>query len=327
MYTPRLFSDNIFKLWNSTDEDAENGRNRNGNGMNIHNGPSMQEQNENDRKSVRLLFAPPLLAYSAEMPGASLLQLEYTIRTRCGNQEEMPFLTPNVQRKLDKMRQIRYTGYRKFLPIGLNQTMEEMAIKRELGAKDTEESYSHTAENVDRVPNSSVDGIGGIQQEETSNGGVEGEGVAEVDLDDDIPDVDEQDSLEDEDDYGRAGEEPREENIGYVEINEDEFNEDEGFMAADVEYQNDHGISNEYNSPNVLINSGSTTTTMSNFNSGRSSVTNPTSIGSRFSHGALANPNMSAVISTGLRHNSNQSFGYDAGSEDISNDDMILEDH
>lgn len=325
MYTPKLFSDNIFKLWNSTDEDTENSRNRNGNGVNIYNGPSMQEQNENDRKNVRQLFAPPLLAYSAEIPGASILQLEYTIRTRCGNQEEMPFLTPNVQRKLDKMRQIRYTGYRKFVPIGLNQTMEEMAIKREQGARDSEDSYSHTAENLDRIPNSSLDGI---QQEEATNSGVEGEGAAEVDLDDDIPDVDVQDSLEDDDDYGEgAGEELREEDIGYDEVNEDEFNEDEGFMAADVEYQNDHGISNEYNSPNILINSGTTTTTMSNFNSGRSSVTNPTSIGSGFSHGAIVNPNMSAVISTGLRHSSNQSLGQDVASEDISNDDMMLEDH
>lgn len=272
----------------------------------------IQEQVEEQRRHLRLLFAPPLLAYSAEYPGASLSQLEYTIINQTGNKDELPLLTPLIQRKLDRLQQIRNIGYTNIVPIGVGKTMEKIDMEeaRHFNMSDQqEESFIPTAENGDG-PDSSINGAVNHNVNEDDN--------EEIDLDANIPNADvtnEDDDFE-EDDFGEIQEEQEEIDLDYHSLNEDE-----GFMAEDVEYQDDHSIVTEH-APNMMISSGTTATTINtNMGSGRSIGTNPTSISST-SPISIVNPATSNLYSMGegYRNENNEN-----NQNDHSGLDMVID--
>lgn len=271
-----------------------------------------QEQLEDQRRHIRLLFAPPLLAYSAEYPGASLSQLEYTISNQSGNKQDLPLLTPLIQRKLDRLQQIRNIGYTSIIPAGVGKTMEQIDFEEARHfnmSEQQDESFIPTAENGD-APDSSINGA--------PNQSINEEEEPDIDLDANIPNADDvtnDDDFED-DEFGEVQEEQDE-----IDLDDHSLNEDEGFMAEEVEYQDDHSIVMDH-IPNMLINTGTTATTVNtNLNSGRSIATNPTSINST-SPISILNPNSSNLYSTGQ--------GYrDESDENNQNDqsdlDMIID--
>ena len=306
MYSPTLFSDSLYKLWRHDDDDHDgmdssdfhkrtfnthNANNTNSNGATTNN--VTQEQLEDQRRHIRLLFAPPLLAYSAEYPGASLSQLEYTISNQSGNKQDLPLLTPLIQRKLDRLRQIRNIGYQNIIPVGVGKTMEQIDLEEARHfnmSEQQDEAFIPTAENGD-VADNSINGV--------PNQSINEEEEPELDLDANIPNADDvtndDDDFED-DEFGDVQEEQDE-----IDLDDHSLNEDEGFMAEEVEYQDDHSIVTDH-IPNMLINTGTTTTTVNtNLNSGRSIATNPTSINST-SPISIVNPNSSNLYSTGQEY-------------------------
>ncbi|CUM53750.1 uncharacterized protein AC631_00277 [Debaryomyces fabryi] len=330
MYSPTLFSDSLYKLWRRDDDGMDssdfhkrsltmhnaNSNNTNANGAttsNNNNNNATQEQLEDQRRHIRLLFAPPLLAYSAEYPGASLSQLEYTISNRSGNKQDLPLLTPLIQRKLDRLQQIRNIGYTSIIPAGVGKTMEQIDFEEARHhnmSEQQEESFIPTAENGD-VPDSSINGI--------HNQSINEEEEPEIDLDANIPNADDvtnDDDDFDDDDFGEVQEEQDE-----IDLDDHGLDEDEGFMAEEVEYQDDHSIVTDH-IPNMMINTGTTATTVNtNLNSGRSIATNPTSINST-SPISIANPNSSNLYSTGQGYRNEND---ENNQNDQSDLDMIID--
>ncbi|CCE80245.1 Piso0_003348 [Millerozyma farinosa CBS 7064] len=286
MYSPSPFSDNLYKLWGRDGGLGPSSANR----KNYHHHRNSlpmgtagnKEQNEEQREQIRQLFAPPLQAYSAEYPGASVSELEYTIVNQTESRSDTPLFTPMIQRKLTRLQQIRDHGYSTIIPIGVNKTMEQIDIDvaRQMQISEHDEVDEHTVENAGQV--NSVDG----GYNSTANGTQDNSEVI-VDLDADVPNADE----EDEDDELDDSEETQ---AGHDEadIDDNVINEDEGFMAEEVEYQDDHSILTDSRSPALLVNSGTTGTTdtiHSNINSGRSVITNPTSVTTNSSMGLQNN--------------------------------------
>lgn len=306
MYTPNIFPNDIFSLWGKEGSnnhsrlyEAENRRQHNlstNNHANHHNQNGSSESNdqaEEQRVYLRSLFAPPLVAYSAEYPGASLSQLEYTIKTQSSGGLNTPLLTPLTQRKLERARRIRNLGYSTIVPIGIDKTMERIDYeesRRHAMNEQEDQSFIQTAENSTSnnmsTPAQPADssGIG-------MNNSTLGEQREEVDLDAQIINSDEYhqvsdnfDSDDDDDEADAIGNtryeatSDDEQDIGFA---DDVINDDEGFMADEVEYQDDHSINNDLGSgglsSNILMNSGATTSTltdsMSNMNSNRSAST------------------------------------------------------
>lgn len=208
MNTPDVFPSDVFGLW------AKHG---NYNKL-------CEAADHDDARQVHALFAPPLVAYLAEYPGALVAQLEYTIKTQSAGIHNAPLLTPLTERKLERARKIRHLGYLTLVPIGVERTMEQI---------DVEESRRHAV----------------TQSEEanpTAENSMESSAAAdpEVNLDDHIMNSDE--------------------------YHQDSDHDDDGFMADDVEYQDDHSISNE---ANLYMSLAST----NNASSGRTLATSMTS--------------------------------------------------
>lgn len=309
MYSPTLFSNDLYRLW-SYDESSirygdANKKSQSGHNATSHHGNTnnntnnninnvTQEQLEEHRRHLRLLFAPPLLAYSAEYPGASLSQLEYTISTQSGSKNDLPLLTPLIQRKLDRLRQIRSIGYTNIVPVGIGKTMEQIDYEesRQFNlSEQQDESCIPAAENGD-APDSSINGAAN-----NSSNNHRVEEPIEVDLDANILNADDQ--TNDDDDFGEVDFGEVQEEQEEIDLDDHSLNEDEGFMAEEVEYQDDHSIVTDNVVPNLVINSGTTATTINtNMNSGRSIGTNATSINSTSPIG-LMNHNSSNLYSTG----------------------------
>lgn len=269
MYTPNLFPNDIFSLWS---KEGSNNHSRLYE-LDPKSGSHEEEQLEDQRKHLRSLFAPPLVAYSAEYPGASVSQLEYTIKTQTTGLLNAPLLTPLAQRKLERARKIRNLGYSSIIPIGVEKTMEQIDYEesRRYNLNEQEDqSYPPTAENS--TANNSLNPASGPQDE--------------VNLDDDIINSDEynqmSDDFDDNDDLSEAVGNTRYEAASDDEtlagFGDDVLNADDGFMADEVEYQNDHSLIHD-GSPAILLNTGSTTTTMSSniVNSARTIPSNATS--------------------------------------------------
>ena len=255
MYTPGF--SNLYSLWNGEDHGNswDNVRIR-------RQAPSSTNSSENDehKKYIRLLFAPPLLAYSPDYPGANTSHFEYTIKTttamaadgagaatgsRARLLAHMHINSPSAQHKLDQLELIRSAGFSTLRPIGIERTMEEISAERakRLAAQDglyDDVSYNHTAENVPT---------------DVSHG--------DVDLDANVVNADDDESLGD--DYGdddnrvsgmanssnvSLGSDGRFPELRAIGMHVAEASPlvqahannlvDEGFMADDVEYQDDH---------------------------------------------------------------------------------------
>ncbi|ODV79902.1 uncharacterized protein CANTADRAFT_48735 [Suhomyces tanzawaensis NRRL Y-17324] len=294
MYSPNLFTNDLYKLW--THDSAKDSIKafeefRNGGSNKPNEPPSSQPSSsarsneqliEEQRKYLRLLFAPPLLAYSADIPGASLSQLEYTIQ----NSASLPGLRPSVsisalevtttpltQLKMHQLEQIQNTGYSTIRPIGIHRTMEEIEFDeaRRFNTSDQQiddQSYIHTAENTN------TEGQGaGVNGSNVSMRDVQGE---EVDLDAEVRNMDDEQNEDSFADDSRLDSYEDEADLRIQ--NQERANlVEEGFMADEVEYQDDHSLA--VDNIQMLMNSGTVRSSlMSTLDSGASLATNVTSL-------------------------------------------------
>ncbi|RLV84978.1 hypothetical protein JA9_000250 [Meyerozyma sp. JA9] len=245
MYSPSVVTTDLYSLWRTPDA-----------GVGDRNGTAGDEEHRSGHNN-RSLYAPPLSAYSAEYPGASLYQLEYTISTQEGTRGAN--LPPQTHRKLERIQRIRNTGYTSLIPIGMKKTMRQLDAERAHNAgidEDDEPEITHMAENVpgERVgrPNGAAEG-GDSEVNNTDSNIVSNSNSnmmsrsndmgSSIDLDAAVPNMDELNSSNGtfvtEDDEIDNDEEPIAPHLG------DLLNEDEGFMADEVEYQEDHSFASE----------------------------------------------------------------------------------
>lgn len=283
MFTPAVLSSDIYGLWRSPRRSL---------------GDKGGVSGDEDSKNVtgnRSLYAPPLLAYSADYPGASLYQLEYTIAAQEGTAGSS--LPPQTHRKLERLQRIRNTGMSTIVPIGMTKTMRQMEAER--AEKDTggeDEPINHMVENVpsehsgrranvvgdgdgtddgdggdgggdeydDRSANSNIgwreSHNGHSRSHSGSNSGssylsasltgshanrvprnnsnLRSVDLSSVDLDAGVQNMDDEESSDGTFATEEEEDEPMAANLG-------EINEDEGFMADEVEYQEDHSFASE----------------------------------------------------------------------------------
>lgn len=188
----------------------------------------------NDNKSIyHQQQQPPLNAYSPEFPGASMLYMNPNT-----NAQDISALT---QMKLNKMNMIRFYGYRSLRPIGVNKTLDQLDAERNVSAiaghtveneqGPDEEQRTHQIDHTNvRADEGNVQvDQGNIQVEQTVGESGIGDSGNQIDIDEDIPNYDSNDS-----DFDFVVEEPPQEPLGQI------IPDDEGFMAEDVEYQPDH---------------------------------------------------------------------------------------
>ncbi|CAH2353740.1 hypothetical protein CLIB1423_12S01882 [[Candida] railenensis] len=272
MYSPNLFSGDFNHLWLQNDtHNASNARFR----SQPNSSPLIEDQ-RGHHQHLRHLFAPPLSAYSVENPGPNVTQLDYIIRTKSLNGNAIPsnnLLTPLVVKKLNKLQSISKVGYHSIAPVGINKTMGELEFEerrraayyeqqqQQQNSHSQSQSQSHINQDTLGQDDSNIPTVGN-----TSNSILEQ--PEDIDLDADVPDIDfhsrEEGEEDGEEEDGEEGEgEQREsgqgagamtgpnqagadiDNEGVINENEiyDDVDEDEGFMAEEVEYQDDHSIS------------------------------------------------------------------------------------
>lgn len=217
MFSPSLFSGDFHDLWLQNQSSSG--------GLSLKGFVEMNgTQDEQKRDQLRHLFAPPLLAYSVECPGPNISQLDYIMKTRSLNggslnASNQNFLTPSVLKKLNKLNSIRNIGYTTISPVGIDKTMVELAYEESKQLHFSDQMDDEEGEDGEEDPSF-------IPTVENTNNSIL-EQPEEVDLDAYIPDADE---------FELGGTEDVIEEESLVD-------EDEGFMAEEVEYQEDHSIS------------------------------------------------------------------------------------
>ncbi|EER36004.1 conserved hypothetical protein [Candida tropicalis MYA-3404] len=267
MYTPNLFSNDLYKLWN----DPAN---------------TQDSNNKIDKDIKNKLYAPPLSAYSTDFPGASLYHLQYTINSTSKNSQIFEN-TPLTQSKRAQLAKIRNTGYTTIRPIGIIQTLEEIELEKNYYNSEEHSINSQGGEGdaATAIENSNdpVTGVNGstvsIQQQIQS----QSDQQSEIDLDAQILNADDMYSAsDDDDDVDDINEnflnEPEEDSLR---VRVGATMDDEGFMAAtEIEYQDDHSLNSETH--NVMLmgsgTSGASTNTQfnSSANTGHTVITNAT---------------------------------------------------
>lgn len=177
-------------------------------------------------------FAPPLSAYLTEECGASAVYTEYNTAQQLAMvlaTNDVPLLTPGLLRRLQALRDIRSTGYTTLSPIGVGKTMAHIDAEAQLEEEEShcvQENSVHNiaAETLDVLANTS--NLGGTGNSGSSRADRGTEHVLDMarDLDADVEDADNSDS--------------------YDEDLSDHMDSvaDDGFMAQEVEYQNDHSL-------------------------------------------------------------------------------------
>lgn len=178
-------------------------------------------------------FAPPLAAYLADQCGPDDAATEYNAAVEqalLSGATDVALLLPTTLRRLDALRRIRATGYTTLVPIGVGATMAEMdreaeadllevqvenlEVPRPPGAEEDEGNH-HTSGN-----DTGVEGNRTHHSEMHEGNSVLDANVGnmDADLDDDVFDAD-ADTF-----HSSGGSTP------------------DGFMAEDVEYQDDHSL-------------------------------------------------------------------------------------
>lgn len=177
-------------------------------------------------------FAPPLSAYLTEECGASAVYTEYNTAQQLAMvlaTNDVPLLTPGLLRRLQALRDIRSTGYTTLMPIGVGKTMAQIDAEAHIEEEEShcvqENSVHHTAaETLNVLANTSNFGGTGNSGSSRAERGTEHVLNMSRDLDDDVEDADNSDSYD----------EDLSDHMGSV--------ADDGFMAQEVEYQNDHSL-------------------------------------------------------------------------------------
>ncbi|CCG20605.1 hypothetical protein CORT_0A02140 [Candida orthopsilosis Co 90-125] len=231
---------------------------------------SQHSTNNSETKHYNKLFAPPLSSYTAAFPGPDPLQLEYLQILRSDKpQPSFDDLSLLMQMKEQRLMKIRNTGYSTIRPIGIGKTMEELdyAQRGYSMVEDSAMNNNVAAENSNEEEMSTLP-LNLAEQEE-------------VDLDAEILDADELQSDDDDDDDDNDDDlnlQHSDDHDGshHLRRNQGYIMDDEGFMAAEVEYQDDHSLNSETNT-HMLISSAVTASVLPTHTTGnRTSTTNPT---------------------------------------------------
>ncbi|CAK9436260.1 uncharacterized protein LODBEIA_P08180 [Lodderomyces beijingensis] len=237
---------------------------------------------QSDQIQSDRLYAPPLAAYTANSPGPDPIQMEFLLNAKSsfsslGLEKVGPYL---VKKKLQS-EAIRSTGYSTIRPIGIGKTMEELDYANPQYSRIDESGINLGAENTIEGESSTLPlvGLGAINDRE-------------LDLDAEILDADginsDNEDEGEEDIFEESIErdsEPEEADLRarvrpIVVHDDDDDDDDEGFMADDVEYQDDHSLESETNA-SILMNSGAIPAiTSAQIGGARSSFTNPTTAAS-----------------------------------------------
>ncbi|CAN3353070.1 hypothetical protein DICA3_A03620 [Diutina catenulata] len=176
---------------------------------------SFVEYSKRTPESVRGYYAPPLSAFSPETPGGNPHELEYIIEAN--SQQRLNLTTPLVQKKRDELRNIARMGASTLRPIGIGRTMDEIEAEQK---KKQAAAATQNEPEPERGPPPEI-----AQMQ-----------ILEVDLDQDVVEMDGGDV----DDSMFVSEE---ENGG------ENDEENDGFMAEEVEYQADHSLDYEVSAP------------------------------------------------------------------------------
>ena len=237
MYTPNLFSNDLYKLWND-------------------NGSAQETNSRIDKDHRNKLYAPPLSAYSTDFPGASLFHLQYTINSTSKNSKLFEN-SPLTQSKRTQLAKIRNTGYTTIRPIGIIHTLEEIEL---------EKNY-YSLEEHSLNANGGGDAGAAIENSNEASVGINGSTISiqpqddqqsEIDLDAQILNADDMYSAsdDDEDDVIVVNDDDDDENEDLLNEPEEDIlrgrigatMDEEGFMAAtEIEYQDDHSLNSETN--------------------------------------------------------------------------------
>lgn len=207
MFLPSSFPKDIYWLWDKQEQESppihkrksalnsESSATTNGTIV----GPSRQEQgsdsNSDTRRQASNLYAPPLVGYSAEAPGAQLSYSDYNIRRLVVGEDNVGFRlshTPLAMSRLERLRRIKNYGYRTIRPVGVEKTMEELLIagsrsRVESGMGEMDASMGEDNLGASINATDTVTGEGGID----NNSSGLGLGISEnIDLDAGILDAD-----------------------------------------------------------------------------------------------------------------------------------------
>lgn len=183
------------------------------------------------------LFAPPLSAYLTEECGPSSVHTEYNTAkqlARMSGTTDVPLLSPGLLKRLQALRKIRSTGYTTLSPIGVGKTMAQIDADAHIDEEDShcvqENSVQGTTHAETLVVLNELVNISNVTA--AANGATrapfEGSSNATMDmardLDAQVVDADNSDTFDDDlDDHV-------------------ELLVHDGFMAEEVEYQNDHSL-------------------------------------------------------------------------------------
>ena len=342
MYSPDIFPKHLYSLWNdkpnktpikSLEQETTKSNHQQNNTTNGLLTRSLEAEHQNQRKQLRTLFSPPLSAYSADYPGASLSQLEYTIQTLATSTSHNLFqsrllisATPLAQSKIDQLERIRNTGYNSIRPIGIGRTLEELDFENantagagHFGEVSQEITFSNLAAAA--AAENTNEQLSALWTSGINTSGTREEGGAagpEIDLDAQVFNADEfsDDGVNDEaftddsDEVLDAQENGLRRREGDTDLESYRTNiDDEDFMAAEVEYQDDHSINSEINTGTYMLMNSGTNTTSTAFNSntttGRTANTSPTTA-SGILPGAASSYNMSRIHEQGEIQDENE---------------------
>ncbi|KAI5948840.1 hypothetical protein KGF57_005238 [Candida theae] len=229
--------------------------------------------NSETKKQYNKLFAPPLSSYTAAFPGPDPFQLEQLQILRSDKpQPSIDDLTLLIRVKEERLMRIRNTGYSTIRPIGIGRTMEEIdyAQRGYTAIEDSAINNNVAAENSNEEEMSTMPLNVGEQEE--------------VDLDAEILDADALQSDEEEEEEEEEEDDDDDEEDGdqsipaqhYIPRDQGYVLDDDGFMAAEVEYQDDHSLNSE-SSTHILMSSAITASVLPTRATGnQTSATNPT---------------------------------------------------
>ncbi|WLF76563.1 hypothetical protein PVL30_000265 [Lodderomyces elongisporus] len=264
MYTSNLYSRSLHGLWNSE--------------------KSLCDQSaENASISANQLFAPPLSTYTTNSPGPDPFLLDSNVSTRSilRDSEEVLSLQRKRAHQLEKIRKLGYSNIR---PIGVGNTMEELDYAHSQLSLADDTANHITAENTEEGEMSTLPlagSRGGIRDGTGTNTSalLQASEENEIDLDAQILDADAlQNSEDDDDDDDNFGDsfdrvsEPEERDLRI----RSQIHADDGFMAADVEYQDDYSLPRSATNTNVLMSSGVTGIFSARTSGTHASITSPT---------------------------------------------------
>ncbi|KAI5967685.1 hypothetical protein CANMA_002865 [Candida margitis] len=253
MFSSDLSPRGIHHLWSTN------------NNSSLLNSSHQHSTNNSETKYHHKLFAPPLSSYTAESPGPDALQLEYLqISHPDKPQPSVDDLALLMRMKEQRLMKIRNTGYSTIRPIAIGKTMEELdyAQRGYSVAEDSAVNNNVAAENTNEEEMSTLPLINAEQEE--------------VDLDAEIFNADESQS-EDEDDDINLVDSDDPDLSHHMQRTQGYIMDDEGFMAAEVEYQDDHSLNSETNT-HILMSSAVTASILPTRTTGnRTATTNPTS--------------------------------------------------